>query len=57
MPWRAAVQIFAIRAFLHSVWFFIGIYFCLLFCLICYCVSVVCNWEVGALGVQGELGR
>ena len=51
MPWCAAVQIFAMREFLYSVCFFIGIYFSLLFCLVCYCLSVVCNWEVGTLGV------
>ena len=51
MPCRAAVQIFAMRELLYSVCFFIGIYFSLLFCLVCYCLSVVCNWEVGALGV------
>ena len=37
--------------FVYSVYFFIGICFCLLFCLVCYCSFVVCNWEVGALGV------
>ena len=51
MPWRAAVRIFAIHEFLYSVCFFIGIYFSLLFCLVCYYLSVVCNWEVGTLGV------
>ena len=50
MPWRAAVHIFVMRELLYSVCFFIGIYFSL-FCLVCYCLSVVCNWEVGALGV------
>ena len=51
MPRREAVRVFAIREFLYSVCFFIGIYLCLLFCLVCYCLSVVCNWEVGTLGV------
>ena len=51
MPWRAAVWIFTIREFLYSVCFFIGICVSLLFCLVCYCLSVICNWEVGALGV------
>ena len=37
------MRIFAIREFLYSVCFFIGIYFCLLVCLVCYCLSVVCN--------------
>ena len=52
MSWRVAVQISVIRKFLYSVCFFIGICFCLLFCLACYCLFLVCNWEVnGALGV------
>ena len=50
MPWRAAVQIFAVHEFLYSVCFFIGIYFSLLFCL---CLLLfVCNWEVVTLGVR-----
>ena len=51
MAWPAAVWIFAIGEFLYTVCFFIGIYFYLLFCLVCYCLSVVFYWEVGTLGV------
>ena len=42
---------FVICEFVYSVYFFIDICFCLLFCLVCYCSFVVCNWEVGVLGV------
>ena len=44
------MQICAICEVLYSVCFFIGIYFCLSFSLVCYCLFVVCNWEVGTLG-------
>ena len=50
MPRCAAVWIFVIHEFLYSVCFFIDISFCP-FCHVCYCLSVVCNWEVGTLGV------